>query len=93
MKKTLALALAVVMAMGTMAGCSSGTTSSEAASGTSSSAGTSGTESTSGSKIYYTSSTTAASNISPHDATSSYDSEITDLTTAYLYRYVATEDR
>ena len=93
MKKTLALALAVVMAMGTMAGCSSGTTSSEASSGTSSSAGTSGTESTSGSKIYYTSSTTAASNISPHDATSSYDSEITDLTTAYLYRYVATEDR
>lgn len=88
MRKTLAFALAAMMALGTMTGCSSGVTDFGASSGPKAESTGSG-----GQKIYYTSSTTAASNISPHGATSVHDSEITDLVTAYLYRYVAAEDR
>lgn len=77
MKKVLSIVLSVSLFLAVMTGCSSDTMSSDEA----------------GFKIFYTTSTTAASNISPHGATSAYDSEITNLVTAYLYRYIAAEDR
>ncbi len=111
MKKILAKALALALALSVFAGCSGGNSSSStgsepgtsgAASGgeSSTSGAASGGESSTGGedsngekKIFYGSSVNAAANIGPHDASSTSDSELTDLTVASFYRYVATEDR
>ncbi len=99
LKRTLAKALALALTLGVLAGCSGNNPSSSAAggsegSGASQGGSASGGEASSGGeKIFYGSSVNAAANISPHDASSTSDSELTDLVVASLYRYVATEDR
>ena len=99
LKRTLAKALALALMQGVLAGCSGNNPSSSAAggsegSGASQGGSASGGEASSGGeKIFYGSSVNAAANISPHDASSTSDSELTDLVVASLYRYVATEDR
>lgn len=99
LKRTLAKALALALTLGVLAGCSGNNPSSSAAggsegSGASQGGSASGGETSSGGeKIFYGSSVNAAANISPHDASSTSDSELTDLVVASLYRYVATEDR
>lgn len=80
MKKILAKVLALALTLGALAGCS----------GNSGSTGSTGSEEK---KIFYGSSVNSAASASPHDASSTSDSEITDLTVASLYRYVASEDR
>ena len=100
-KRTLTRLWAFAVSLGVLAGCASGSGSSgsSAAGGSQTAPGSSspsGSESVGGSgeeKIYYDSSTTAAANVNPHEATSTYDSEITRYTVAASYRYVATEDR
>lgn len=79
MKRTLTRFLALALSLSILAGCSSGSGG--------------GNSSNDEKKIYYDSSTTAAANINPHEATSTYDSEITRYTVAAAYRYVPSDDR
>ena len=107
MKRTLARVLAFALSLSALAGCSTGSSSgSSSAAGSSSESGpaadgSSKADSSSDAgndeepgeeKIFYDSSTTAAANINPHEATSTYDSEITRYTVSASYRYVPTGD-